>query len=217
MFKHFPKNKAGRDFVVGDVHGCFTQLEIALMEVNFNGEVDRLFMVGDLVDRGEESEEAVDWLALPWLHAVRGNHEQMAIDYHAGHARADWYLKNGGAWMVGKTKAEAQPYVDAFLALPIALDIDTDRGLIGIVHADCPVKIWGDLEVALNGENGEAFAEMAMWDRDRFDNRVMDDVEGVHMVIVGHTALQEPARLGNVMYIDTGAVYGRELTIVRIQ
>ena len=58
----FTANANGRDFVVGDVHGCFRTLERALTELKFDPACDRLFGVGDLVNRGPNSNEAVDWL-----------------------------------------------------------------------------------------------------------------------------------------------------------
>ena len=36
------------------------------------------------------------------------------------------------------------------------------------------------------------------------------------MIYVGHEPLEKPATLGNVRYIDTGAVYGGKLTMVQI-
>ena len=56
----FTANAHGRDFVVGDVHGCFRTLERALTELQFDPTRDRLFGVGDLVARGPHSLEAVD-------------------------------------------------------------------------------------------------------------------------------------------------------------
>lgn len=61
--QHFQENKVGTDYVVGDIHGCFTKLAEALDEVGFNFTKDRLFSTGDLVDRGPESEECLEWLA----------------------------------------------------------------------------------------------------------------------------------------------------------
>ena len=49
----------GRDLVVGDVHGCFRTLDGALCELRFDTDSDRLFGVGDLVDRGPHSAEAL--------------------------------------------------------------------------------------------------------------------------------------------------------------
>lgn len=42
------RNRRGRDFVVGDVHGCLRTLEHVLREVGFDEDRDRLFSVGDL-------------------------------------------------------------------------------------------------------------------------------------------------------------------------
>ena len=50
--KRFAANTAGRDFAVGDIHGHFTRLQSALDKAGFEPSVDRLFSVGDLIDRG---------------------------------------------------------------------------------------------------------------------------------------------------------------------
>ena len=56
-----PANHRGRDFVVGDIHGRFDRLQSALRHVNFDGRFDRLFALGDLIDRGPRSYEALQW------------------------------------------------------------------------------------------------------------------------------------------------------------
>lgn len=63
----FERNRNGRDFAVGDVHGCFTALQAALDAIGFSPEVDRLFCAGDLVDRGPESHLVVSWLDKSWF------------------------------------------------------------------------------------------------------------------------------------------------------
>jgi serine/threonine protein phosphatase 1 len=216
MFKHFPLNAAGSDFVVGDVHGCFAKLQAKLDEIGFDPSKDRLFSVGDLVDRGPASDEVLEWLAKPWFHAVRGNHEQMAIDAAAGLFDAGTYIYNGGAWFLGLTQPERQLFADAFSALPIAIEVETKDGLIGIVHADCPVADWADMRTALEGRNGESFAQTCIWSRDRANYKLTTEIKGVKSVIVGHTPMKTDIWLGNVHYIDTGAVFGHELTVTRI-
>ena len=63
-----PVNKTGRDFVLGDLHGT-TDLLRALMEhVAFDPKKDRLFSVGDLIDRGEDSPGGLTLLLEPWFH-----------------------------------------------------------------------------------------------------------------------------------------------------
>ena len=216
MHQHYAANLAGRDFVVGDVHGCFAKLQAALDGLGFDSAKDRLFSVGDLVDRGQESKLAYEWLSKPWFHPVRGNHEQMAIDCAQGMFDYACYVSNGGAWFLALTKPERQLIADAFSALPILIDIDTPSGLVGIVHADCPLASWPDLIAALKGPHADQLAQMCIWSRERFQTKNVSAVEGVHSVIVGHTPIKKPTALGNVRYIDTGAVFGPALTIVQI-
>lgn len=52
---HFKQNKHGRDLFVGDIHGNFSLLIHALKHLHFDKYKDRLFSVGDLTDRGEDS------------------------------------------------------------------------------------------------------------------------------------------------------------------
>ena len=71
MNRHYTINTKGTDYVVGDIHGHFTLLQNTLKELGFSEEKDRLFSVGDLVDRGEESHLALEWLDKPWFYPVR--------------------------------------------------------------------------------------------------------------------------------------------------
>jgi serine/threonine protein phosphatase 1 len=75
----FSKNEIGRDFVCGDIHGCFGQLKQLMHDVGFNEKTDRLFALGDLVDRGPNSLEALQWLQYPWFHSIMGNHELLLL------------------------------------------------------------------------------------------------------------------------------------------
>ena len=61
--QRFTRNTTGRDLIVGDIHGCFGRLANALTLIDFDPARDRLFSVGDLVDRGPDSRQVTDWLA----------------------------------------------------------------------------------------------------------------------------------------------------------
>jgi serine/threonine protein phosphatase 1 len=73
----YPVNTEGRDFVVGDVHGCFSLLDTELAARGYDPTRDRLFSVGDLIDRGKESTAVLEVVQRQRIQAVRGNHEQM--------------------------------------------------------------------------------------------------------------------------------------------
>ncbi len=53
LIQYFEKNNVGDDFVVGDIHCQFNQLNRQLYEIGFDPKKDRLFAVGDLIDREE--------------------------------------------------------------------------------------------------------------------------------------------------------------------
>lgn len=227
MIKHFQRNSVGRDFVVGDIHGCFGLLEIELGKIGFSPSGgDRLFSVGDLIDRGPRSIEAPEWLARIPIHAVRGNHEDMVIGVFQNSWDSGNYRANGGSWFFALTKQEQQLFVEALLALPIAIEVDTQAGMVGIVHANCPTNNWGDMHAGMRGENGESFIMRCMngesfimrcmWDRSRYQSGRAEQISGVHQVVVGHTPIQKETMRGNVRYIDTGAVYGNKLTIIQL-
>lgn len=214
--QRFARNPHGRDWVVGDIHGCFSRLRQHLDEHGFDPAVDRLFSVGDLVDRGPESELALEWLAYPWFHAVLGNHEQMAIDWvDCPEMDAGTYAYNGGMWNIGNPSDERIRFSDAFRGLPVAIELETAAGLVGIVHADCPRRDWSGMVAALDAGD-ERVENACLWSRSRIKSGYAEPVEGVQMVIVGHTPLKSVCWLGNVFHIDTGAVFGGELTVLDI-
>ena len=43
------------------------------------------------------------------------------------------------------------------------------------------------------------------------------DVQGIDLVVVGHTVLDFPQKINNVLHIDTGAVFDRKLTVMSIE
>lgn len=201
-------NDRGRDLIVGDVHGCFDKLTRALEAVGFEPSAgDRLFSVGDLVDRGPESEGVLWWLDQPWFFAVAGNHEDMACRFMIGAMPPSTYAANGGAWLIGKTAAERLPFLDAFSALPVALELSTPAGLVLLIHADVPGRSWATFRASLLGGGFSAVSAMeeAMWSRARIESGLVAPVEDVLAVVVGHTPVERPVLLGNVHHIDTGA------------
>lgn len=210
--QHFERNARGADYCVGDVHGCFKLLQTELENIGFDPERDRLFSVGDLVDRGPDSDLALEWVDKPWFHAVRGNHEDMAIRYPSGNMDSAHYAMNGGAWNVSNPRHVQLAFSCTFDALPVAIEVETVDGLVGIVHADCPFPSWRDFVVSLddarlsNRMRKDIF-EAAMWSRERIQGEDHSGIPDVRAVIVGHTPLKRPAVLGNVYHIDTGAVF----------
>lgn len=202
-FQQFKRNANGRDFAVGDIHGHFTRLQAELDRVRFDSTVDRLFSVGDLVDRGPENIEVVmNLIGNGWFFAVRGNHDDFAIRYRTIGAMDEVnYRRNGGGWFIELDDAAQDVMVDKLLTLPFAIEVETEAGLVGIVHADVPWLQWKGMDSALQSRSKR---QRIMWSRDRFELGDTSEIEGVDHLVVGHNSSPTVITLGNVHHIDTG-------------
>lgn len=203
VVKRFERNTQGRDWAVGDIHGHFSRLRTALDQAGFEPLRDRLFSVGDLADRGPECRAALEWLRQPWFHAIQGNHEDYAVRYvRTGLVDEENWRENGGGWFLEMSAEDQRTYAEAFASLPLVAEVETAAGIVGIIHADCPVRAWPKLEQMLRDRYKRARG-VCQWSRDRLAKENESGVAGVRAVVVGHTPLAHPALLGNVYHIDT--------------
>ena len=144
----FDANTVGRDFVVGDMHGFLDLFLAELDRLNFDPSCDRVFSVGDLIDRGPNSMGCLRLLKQPWFHAVRGNHEQMLLDYcfphvlseHASDVNAKTFLQHGGAWVLMLDAAEKDEFWYELLPLvqatPHLMCVGHGENRFHVVHAE---------------------------------------------------------------------------------
>lgn len=154
-------NERGRDFVVGDLHGCVDLLYRAMDRVAFDQTKDRVFSVGDLADRGPKSLESLRLLNEPWFLAVRGNHEDMLLsafelfdsDYHA----SDSIILNGGLWAVEAIRDHEQE-MRALLAIIAQLPyvncvLNKERTgfLFNVAHAELVSPRHGNPDATIDG------------------------------------------------------------------
>lgn len=236
MFQKFDYN-GGRTFVVGDIHGEFGLLLDKLDEVGFDKTTDHLFSVGDLVDRGPCSESALYYLAQPWFHAIRGNHEQMVIDAGGTY----WHLVNGGQWFNDLADDDERcQFIRAFSELPYLLQFTSPSGReIGLAHAAFPhhrqqdnafITDWNYrdevlLKVDYNGNSD------VLWDRYQIGRALKHlprlhkvgpnatrefNIANIDHVYFGHTPIKEPQTVGNCTWLDTGAFATKNLTVLEV-
>ena len=77
-------------YAIGDIQGCFQTLTRLLERVGFNPQEDRVWLVGDLVNRGPRSLDVLRWAHLlgDRLTAVLGNHDLNLLAVAAGIRKA---------------------------------------------------------------------------------------------------------------------------------
>ena len=73
-------------YAIGDVQGCFKELEQLLRKIHFNPNIDQLWLVGDLVNRGPQSLETIQFIQSldERAHCVLGNHDIHLIACYIG-------------------------------------------------------------------------------------------------------------------------------------
>lgn len=225
-FKALTPNLYGVDFFVGDIHGAFDRLALALEAVGFNPSVDRLICAGDLVDRGHHNDAAVEWLKQPFFHSVRGNHESIYLKWYGlrhhrdsqRHFEQDYYFKNGGEWVQRVSAADHDRLAEQLEQLPYFLSVSAPDGrTVGVVHAELPDGMgWPRL---ICSPPDQDLLKTMTWGRERLkqarrqarnlpltsplpqDGNV---IPGLAALVCGHFTVSKPRRLGNILYLDTG-------------
>jgi len=68
-------------YAIGDIQGCYHALQALLARIEFNPETDRLWLVGDLINRGSGSLDVLRWCYSHQesLRVVLGNHDLHAL------------------------------------------------------------------------------------------------------------------------------------------
>lgn len=211
-------------YCVGDLHGERELLESELDKIGFDKEHDLLVGVGDLIDRGTDSLWTLELINEPWFKSVRGNHEQMAIDAVCDlgydhveiNNRKDHWMDNGGIWywqLEPEQRAFAKRLINQCQQLPLILELHCHSKKIIVCHADYPLN-----EYATSQPVPET---NVLWSRERVraikgGDDDATNITGADLFIFGHTPLGNPLSVGNICYIDTGAVFNGQLTIINI-
>lgn len=73
-------------YVVGDIQGCFEELQLLLDRIQFDSKQDQLFLLGDLVNRGPASLACLRWAYLhqDCVFPLLGNHDLHLLACHYG-------------------------------------------------------------------------------------------------------------------------------------
>ncbi|WP_374350821.1 metallophosphoesterase [Chitinimonas sp.] len=231
-----PRNEKGRDFIVGDLHGCRRDLEILLVAAGFDpGKGDRLFSTGDLIDRGPDSMGCLNLLRQPWFYGVLGNHEQMFLDAMTGDDNAiALTVANGGSWALGgilKRDPNFEAASQVLRRLPHVLVVGPGTPeRFNLVHAallESPAGVALYTDADLDGQLQQAderTPERLIWSRTLADDAAIASLQrqapswrdGLSLTYCGHTPVPYPVIYQSHCHLDTGAGYEGNVDVNRI-
>jgi len=203
-------------FVCGDIHGCLDALMAKLDAIGFDKSTDRLFALGDLVDRGPDSVGVLALLDEPWFDSIQGNHEVFMIEaMKPGNDDAQgMHVVNGGAWFAMLGDEEQRRLTTKVAALPVAMTVTTPSGRkVGLVHADLPGTDWDEFMDRIDTPQVRDYAQ---WARERVREARSGNlvpIRGVDHVYFGHTPVKQPIRAANMSWIDTGCFATGNITV----
>jgi len=173
-------------YVVGDVHGCQATLERLLAELALTDD-DLVVFVGDLVRKGPDSKGVLDLVReRPNLVSVRGNNEQKLVD--------------GRKSIDALTEAD----YDYVASMPVAISWDDALVVHGGIDHRKPVVEHTLTELL----NNRSLVPDGSYDRPYWFETRRESPR----VFFGHTVLAEPFVTDHAVGLDTGCVYGGQLT-----
>ncbi|HUG93929.1 MAG TPA: metallophosphoesterase [Planctomycetaceae bacterium] len=198
-----------RTFAIGDIHGCDRALA-ALVELIRPTADDTLVVLGDVVDRGPGTRQAIEQLLelqqTCRLVLILGNHDEMMIEgLRTGQTIRTWLILGGLASVesYGGDPAHIPPEHLEFL----------ESGL-NYWQTDAHIFIHANLEPGV--PLGQQTPEWLRWTH--VSGRELPHPSG-RRVICGHTSLKNgvPAVLPGWVCIDTHAFGGKPLTALDVE
>lgn len=192
-----------RTIIVGDVHGCYFELQDLLQEARYDSRCDRLILVGDLVMKGPHSDKVLCFVRDNNIEFVLGNNDLKFIA-EAESKRPLELVQETLERLPGKKR----DWLDWLKKQPLIIDSDdfvvVHAGFApGIDPEDSPARIlttirtWDGRGKNLSNQRNPAWYEF---------------YEDKKLVVFGHWAQRGVVKGKNYIGLDSGCVYGKKLT-----
>ena len=255
-------------YVIGDVQGCFDELELLCKKIKFNPNKDKLIFAGDYVNRGPKSLEVLNFCLKnkKSIKGVLGNHDfylLYLIEYKKRNKSLNTILdaKNINAiykWLKKqpllqkiKIKETKETFWISHAGIPYIWSFKTAKQLsdeLNKVFKKDSYKIlgnmWGDKpskwKADLNGYKRyrtiiNYFTRMRYLDQKGslllkkkdlkpqknhipWFKQTISNLKPNEYIIFGHwAALDGKTKLDNIIGLDTGCVWGKKLTAMRLE
>ena len=201
-----------RLLAIGDIHGEYDKLKQVLDKANYNENNDKLILIGDYIDRGNQSKKVIQLvkeLVNTGAIALKGNHEDMAYNYiqklqETKNNNRDIYFMNGGKKTLNcysNTEQFVQD-IEWLNKLPVKHVIEDEYIF---VHAGLKPGV----------KLSEQKKKDILWIREQFFYYNWEKDKNINeTIIAGHTPVKEVQFLPQVIMLDTGAGKGGYLSLI---
>jgi serine/threonine protein phosphatase 1 len=214
-------------YAIGDIHGradLLNQLHARILHDALKYPQSRrvIIYLGDYIDRGHASKDVIDQLIhnplsdFTAIH-LRGNHENMLLDFLKNNNRGDIWFMNGGLETLKSYHVPLSLLNELnYEKLAVALKQKMSPDHIAFFESLKTHHIEGSYFFCHAGVNPnipleQQSEEDLTWIREPFLN---SKKKFGKIVVHGHTVSKEPILLPNQIGIDTGAVFTNRLTCV---
>ncbi len=207
---------AQRKLVIGDIHGAFIALEQCLSRAGYNPAQDSLICLGDVTDGWPQTRESIDLLlSLPGLVYIRGNHDEMTLQWaRTGIMLPDWRAQGGYATVESYDGNMPDRHLDFLTNSHLYYEQENKLFVHAGIHTAKPLS--------------EQSEDIFLWDRTLF-NMAFDHRMGKNQpqltkfdeIYIGHTPIHgygylKPVKACEVWMMDTGAGWNGVLSMMDI-
>jgi len=187
-----------------------------LSKLRFDYQKDRIFALGDLIDRGPDSGKCLELLNEPWFYSIKGNHEDLLSKSFNNETIRPIWIANGGGWASNLPHKKFTEYQDAISKLPLVITIGSGGNRVNLLHAE----FFGTDQDLDAGNYSNKVIQQLLWGRQLItEPSKYRNLSRLSKTYCGHSVVERPLKIGSQIYIDTGAGFidkGGKLTIANI-
>lgn len=197
-----------RTIIIGDVHGCFDELQDLLSLIKYQSQTDRLIFVGDLINKGPRSLDTLKWVRSEQAEVVTGNHELGFVKWVKSQQGSPDLVSSGFSKLADEMADQLEDWIQWIESWPLYIEEDD----FIVVHAGLGPGH------ALHSTPAQILATIRTWDGTGRDLKNPKNPPWYELytdpklVVFGHWALKGIVERKNAIGLDSGCVYGKKLT-----